>query len=588
MHRMSALTGAAGRLAGRPPTHLPTVRIRASAVSSILGVDPYTPRASALADAWEHACPESYYRCLQRWRGRPDEDKFHASEEEKLAIASLARFLQSRCSVHSELELVEGGACCAWAPDTPVHVREQSLPEGLILDPGPWEIVGAVDGAARDPTTGAVEALIEVKTRASPRTMHEFIPDKDFVQVQTYMAMSGVQACWYVQQLSQRYLHREAFASCQEKTRIQLVEFDAAVWAQTILPAVEDFVRDVRRLIRGSRADARLRAAVFNLAVDRSPRLPRKVPERLVDEPPVDRLPVLHRIRRTVNPPQGWSTEAEPSRKPLVRFEVESLNPDGSAADHFRVEHRNAEHLYVDQHNSKYSAADQLNAEHTDAEQFNSGYPDTKYSSASYPNAEQFNAENTDAGPTTAGAFYSSSGHRRPSRRLARESILEELLAEETGSVPKCATPSSNRCRIGNLGLRSGLLAPDNDVVDSDDSLLQIEGSDSDAPGLRFCEADSTEALAGARVSDGDDRDDTALCVSLLTRLRASAPSLVDDTKIDTGRIGKKRRRGGERERVCGSQDRPGGGVQEAEPALTGVRRSGRSRRAPRLPDFVY
>lgn len=122
-------------------------------------------------------------------------------------------------------------------------------PRGPITEPGPFCLMGEVDGWVSS-EKGDVDVVVEFKLRMSSITEH--VPPREHLQLQAYMAMGNVDAAWHVQ--------RE-FGT--EKLRVTRVARDREYWNTRVVPGMEKFVCDVRRLLRGAPEDEALRHVVL-------------------------------------------------------------------------------------------------------------------------------------------------------------------------------------------------------------------------------------------------------------------------------------------------------------------------------------
>ena len=94
------------------------------------------------------------------------------------------------------------------------------------------------------------DVVVELKLRM--RTIPPTVPLRDILQVQTYLAMHGVQRAAHVQRVIGT-----------SHVVINMIERDAELWDGTVMPDVQRFVCDVRRLLRGNDEDEAIRHRVL-------------------------------------------------------------------------------------------------------------------------------------------------------------------------------------------------------------------------------------------------------------------------------------------------------------------------------------
>lgn len=166
--------------------------------------------------------------------------KGRAAEDETADL--LAMLLKQQVSARNSASL--------WRSDVgtrPMDKGYQVRPMGPLVDPGVYTIVGKVDGWLTEPPYENV--IVEFKCRMGD--LPKDIPPQDMAQLQTYMEMHDTAFALYVQR-----------SLGSSELVVQEVKRDPAAWA-TIKDALEKFVIDVRRLLRGSAEDEVLRHEVL-------------------------------------------------------------------------------------------------------------------------------------------------------------------------------------------------------------------------------------------------------------------------------------------------------------------------------------
>jgi hypothetical protein len=147
----------------------------------------------------------------------------------------------------------------------PLTVR----PAGPIVDPGPYVVMGELDGCLVTPPFENVP--VEFKLRMGSQGVSATIPYRDILQVQSYMEIMGADRALHVQR---------SFGSPTVMTTT--VEKDQEMWDTKIAPGMEAFVCDVRKLLRGSLADEEFRHVVLS-AVETTIALPPIVKTRILE-----------------------------------------------------------------------------------------------------------------------------------------------------------------------------------------------------------------------------------------------------------------------------------------------------------------
>lgn len=126
---------------------------------------------------------------------------------------------------------------------------------GPIVDPGPYQLVGAVDVMVRRDSDGA-SIPVEIKTRVGGGVVDP-PPYAELLQLQAYLRSLQAPYGLHVQRrLGSTHLHTVR------------VDRDDALWARAVQPQLDAFVCDVRRLLRGAVADEDLRHRVLLAGLD--------------------------------------------------------------------------------------------------------------------------------------------------------------------------------------------------------------------------------------------------------------------------------------------------------------------------------
>jgi len=171
---------------------------------------------------------------LNRMKGHMNEEALIRQVE---AHCGAAVVLRNTSAVWSSVTEAAATATSGRAPAIP-------RPPGVLTDPGPFLLKGEVDGWMME--DGVPSVVVEVKTRT--QTVPATIPERDRLQVQTYLNMHRVQKAVYAQGLLGT-----------DVLDVHIMPRDAVAWRDDILPALRTFVCDVRRLLRGDSSDNVLR-----------------------------------------------------------------------------------------------------------------------------------------------------------------------------------------------------------------------------------------------------------------------------------------------------------------------------------------
>lgn len=267
----------------------PTIQLWPSEVGAYVGQDSWRTRDHALADVWERTNPAAFRAERAAWlargrtRRRPGMQAIHAAANQSMdpypnirTADAVARFcttatpqdmlklFKTKGQVLEEetaglvaerfgqpLSLRNTGS--TWRPSSvggavPTVTVARPRPPGDITDPGPYVFSGAVDGWLTEEPYKDVVVELKLRMRVIPPT----VPLRDILQVQTYLAMHGVQRAAHVQRVIGT-----------SDVVITMIERDADLWNDTVMPDVQRFVCDVRRLLRGGEEDEAIRHRVL-------------------------------------------------------------------------------------------------------------------------------------------------------------------------------------------------------------------------------------------------------------------------------------------------------------------------------------
>ena len=269
----------------QPPTSESTVTLWASEIGSYLGVDSWSSRDKALAKIWRRTNEAHFCRVQSAWRAAGC--RLLASGSDMAPTLALDHFpdVQSAADVTSFRKHATAGevlrlykskgvqneevvaamfadsiqqpvmmrhAAVQWKSETetaaPVPVYNDIRPLGEISNPGPYTIIGQVDGWLLAPPYAGT--IVEIKVRME--SIPSVIPERDLMQVQTYLHINNTEECMYVQNLFG--------TNVLQSTHIGR---DRALWTNRILPGLVHFVCDIRRLLRGAPDDFDLRHRVL-------------------------------------------------------------------------------------------------------------------------------------------------------------------------------------------------------------------------------------------------------------------------------------------------------------------------------------
>ena len=234
-----------------------------------MGKDQWLPRDKALARVWRRSNEGQYLAALAAWKP-PTEELY----PDIRTTADIAHFRQTATPAQAaKLYKAKGisqeeavAALFAASIQQPVVLRHAAVewqsvpgaaplpccchrPAGPVTTPGPFTVTGQVDGWLHQPPHAGV--IVEIKLRMGSR-LPPSIPDRDLLQLQTYMHINHAEECVYVQCVfGTEELHTQHY--CR----------DRVYWEHTILPGLCAFVCEVRGLLRGDAEDAALRTRVL-------------------------------------------------------------------------------------------------------------------------------------------------------------------------------------------------------------------------------------------------------------------------------------------------------------------------------------
>jgi hypothetical protein len=264
-----------------------TVTLWSSEVGAYLGKDSWSSRDKALGNVWRRA-NDAHFRCVQDvWRtagcrfGQADTADTAARMRATFdpfpnvkTVEDVAAF-RANASPDQVLKLYKSKGCLfedevaklfgasiqqrvelrhtavAWRSDLAAGVsadQRMCRPPGPITDPGLFTIVGEVDGWLLQPPYS--NTIVEFKVRM--QKIPALAPDRDILQIQTYMNINNVDHAIYVQNL---------FGTAE--LQVQSMKRDVHMWETEVLPGLREFVCDVRRLLRGDTGDKALQHRVL-------------------------------------------------------------------------------------------------------------------------------------------------------------------------------------------------------------------------------------------------------------------------------------------------------------------------------------
>jgi hypothetical protein len=282
---------AVGAASGPSPVAVPlveaTVTLWSSEVGAYLGKDSWSSRDKALGNVWRRA-NDAHFRCVQDvWRtagcrfGQADTADTAArmraafdpfpnvkTVEDVAAFRAnatpdqvLKLYKSKGCLFEDEVAKLFGAsiqqrvelrhAAVAWRSDLAAGVaagQRMCRPPGPITDPGLFTIVGEVDGWLLQPPY--TNTIVEFKVRM--QKIPALAPDRDILQIQTYMNINNVEHAIYVQNL---------FGTAE--LQVQSMKRNVHMWETEVLPGLREFVCDVRRLLRGATDDKALQHRVL-------------------------------------------------------------------------------------------------------------------------------------------------------------------------------------------------------------------------------------------------------------------------------------------------------------------------------------
>lgn len=198
-----------------------------------------------------------------------------------------------------------------WEPGFSGLRRTLSVrPAGPIVDPGPFVIMGELDGCLLQPPFENVP--VEFKLRMGSKGISDTIPYRDILQVQSYMEIMGADKALHVQR---------AFGS--QAVITTTVEKDQHMWDTKICPAIEGFVCDVRKLLRGSLADEEFRHVVL-AAVETAVPLPPIMKTRVLE------VETTTTTKKTLTLKRKVPTKMPPIEVRATKYNLRSKKPCSS------------------------------------------------------------------------------------------------------------------------------------------------------------------------------------------------------------------------------------------------------------------
>lgn len=320
-------TDAAAASTAPPSEHV--VTLWASEIAGSLGKDTWLSRAKALGRVWRRTHELQYRAVVDRWKAlgytvKGTEPLVHASlikdpfpyvkttadvELFKATAkpADVLKLFRTKGLIHEgtatqllEMELgqsvVHRQAATTWRSADGVvapvcSISASRRPPGSICDPGPFQVLGQVDGWLTTPPFS--NTIVEVKVRMTTVDM-ESMPDHDRLQIQAYMHLNDAEQCAYTQMLLGT-----------DTVHTRMIPRDPEVWENEILPGLRAFVVDVRKLLRGTDPeDFKLR----QLALEATEGLP--PPPRMAVTPTALGPPTVRPlVRREESPPRSLATQ---------------------------------------------------------------------------------------------------------------------------------------------------------------------------------------------------------------------------------------------------------------------------------------
>ncbi len=274
-----------------------TVSLWASETAAYIGKDSWTSRDKALASVWKRTNEAHFNAVFDVWRAHggclPDGDATKADVHKRLAevfdpfpnvltsddvesfrktasTSDVLKLYKAKGQVFEET-LAKEFSKTVFQPVQSRHssvvwssVTQRALPRPAkdirddndsITDPGPFQIVGQVDGWLCLPPYE--NTIVEIKLRCT--RIPKQIPFRDFAQVQTYLHVHDTREAMYVQGLLG-----------SRELRVETIVRDEGIWRSEIFPGLRAFVCDVRRLLRGASADVPLQSKVLSALNDDS------------------------------------------------------------------------------------------------------------------------------------------------------------------------------------------------------------------------------------------------------------------------------------------------------------------------------
>jgi hypothetical protein len=250
----------------------PIIRLWASEIGGYLGKDAWTSRDKALATVWKRTDEVQYKEVSEQWKlnggelqKKPEKSvamrtrkdpypdvktmddiiqfRKDASQEEVLKLYRSKGYLFEESvaldyGASIDQPVINRNTSTIWSypqgSTLPYYKASVPIPEDTnITSPGPFTIVGEVDGWLQTPPT-----IVEFKLRM--QRIPDTIPERDMLQVQTYLHMNNVEQAAYVQTL---------FGT--RSMVVKHIQRDTDMWNTCIYPGIIKFVCDVRKVLRG-------------------------------------------------------------------------------------------------------------------------------------------------------------------------------------------------------------------------------------------------------------------------------------------------------------------------------------------------
>lgn len=239
--------------------------IRASDVAAIIGKNTYKPPYEVFDDMWKKYSPDTF-------QGKTEldlaQESLSKASEEEISLITKAFQYKSKDSLdaNSQIKIVEEKIIQSKTLSTEDKERVMSLVRGTIstnfgiktesitvakveieekieikkdesyytypicsIGNMRFDIVGKIDGIEEE---NGQNVLIEIKNRIN--RLRKRVPEYEFVQVQTYLAMIGLDKAKLIEQY-------------QQETHTEVILADNDYWNYTILPELKRFCIEFQR-----------------------------------------------------------------------------------------------------------------------------------------------------------------------------------------------------------------------------------------------------------------------------------------------------------------------------------------------------